>query len=77
MPYEVDASVALPPPSRQGVYPFADLALGESFFVPLNGESRLKVQRRLSVNGSRRPGRFVTRSLVEDGVPGIRVWRAE
>ena len=55
------------------VYPFAMMEIGESFFVPKTPRQHF--------NGSnsyatRKLGRkFATRTLIENGVKGTRVWR--
>ena len=61
----------LPAPHRgRPKYPFRDMELGDSFFAPgatvisLHGCAR-----------RHRPKRFTCRTLVENGIPGVRVWR--
>ncbi|XWN29940.1 MAG: hypothetical protein ROR55_20960 [Devosia sp.] len=61
-------------------YPLAELDVGQSFFVASDPpEMQGQHQRRMSalvVGHSRRNGgKFATRRVTEDGVPGVRVWR--
>lgn len=73
----IDRNYSPPPPKcmRGARYPFAELNPGDSFFVP-NG-------RQVNISGSgaqyaKRNGvKFATRKVVENDVPGVRVWRTE
>jgi hypothetical protein len=70
---DISITKGLPTPHRgRAKYPFRDMEVGDSFFAP-----------RASVIGlhgcarRHRPKRFTCRSLVENGVGGVRVWRTE
>lgn len=52
-------------------YPFADLKVGQSFFIP--GE-RKKINP-YTYTVRLKPRKFTTRSATHDGVSGIRIWR--
>ena len=71
---EIDTDVPMPTQraSRRVRYPLRELEIGQSFFAP--GKSRASVG---AVISTLAPKRFVTQIRVEDGVKGIRVWRAE
>ena len=57
-------------------YPFDDLAVGESFFVP--GINSTKISGSIGHAKHRLPGRkFPTRAVTENGVTGVRVWRVQ
>lgn len=80
MSIQIDKGVPIAP--RKAIvarlYPFADLAVGDSFLVPASGPEELRrVQLRLSAAASHRrrrgKGMFTTRQ--EPG--GVRVWRVE
>lgn len=58
------------PRGRRAKYPFRDMEIGDSFFAP--GSSVIGIH---GCARRHRPMRFTCRSVVEDGVPGIRVWR--
>ena len=69
--YKIDKGIPLP----NGRYPFADLDVGESFFVPnANANSVSSTASRL---GKALGAAFVCRRVKENGVPGMRVWRVE
>ena len=58
------------------------LAVGESFFAPLrDGRSIQYHVSILSATGRtvsrRHGGKFTTRSVVENDIPGVRIWRVE
>lgn len=66
-------------------YPWANLAIGESFFVPAGSTPLLVKQSQLCALGLRysdhhpkHPAlRFTTRCLIKDGIEGVRVWRVQ
>ena len=58
------------PRGRRAKYPFRDMQVGDSFFAP--GSSVIGIH---GCARRHRPMRFTCRSVVEDGVAGIRVWR--
>jgi hypothetical protein len=68
---EIEITKGVPTPHRgRSKYPFRHMELGDSFFAPggtvigLHGCAR-----------RHRPMRFTCRSVVENGVAGVRVWR--
>ena len=69
----IEITEGLPTPrGRRSKYPFRDMEIGDSFFAPRSSV--------IGIHGCarrHRPMRFTCRSVVEDGVPGIRVWRIE
>ena len=66
-----------PPRLNQSIYPFADLAVGDGFFVPLADPD---ISRKVH-NAARRYRRHVpdfrisARSIVQDGTPGVMIYR--
>ena len=58
------------PTGRRSKYPFRDMEIGDSFFSP--GSSVIGIH---GCARRHRPKRFTCRSVDEDGVAGIRVWR--
>lgn len=67
----IEITKGLPTPHRgRSKYPFRGMDLGDSFFAPgatvigLHGCAR-----------RHRPMRFTCRTVVENGVSGVRVWR--
>lgn len=70
---KIDNNIPIPLVRGKSKYPFAKLEIGESFFVPEKstnflGAIRAKFARILS-------RKFIIRSVTENGVKGIRVWR--
>lgn len=65
---------------RPRKYPFNEMGVGDSFFVPLNGQDNLKhLQKSLSASvrsyGVKRKMCFITRICVHQETDGVRVWR--
>jgi hypothetical protein len=58
------------PRGRRSKYPFRDMDIGDSFFAP--GSSVIGIH---GCARRHRPMRFTCRSIVENGIPGVRVWR--
>ena len=58
------------PRGRKSKYPFRDMDVGDSFFAP--GSSVIGIH---GCARRHRPMRFTCRSVVENGIAGIRVWR--
>ena len=60
----------IPLPCR---YPFAELEVGESFFVPNQG---IGILSKYKARSEQRTGfKFTTRTVSEGGIKGVRVWR--
>lgn len=62
-------------------YPFAKMEVGDSFFVP-GGATKYGAGDTAAVNSARSHGRrhnrkYVTRTVTEHGVKGLRIWRVE
>lgn len=82
--YGIEKGIEMPAhTSRRRRYPFTDMEVGDSFFVPLDGRKAENLAS--SISGSARSGRaarangrrYVTRTVVENGVKGVRCWRVE
>lgn len=58
------------PPGRPPKYPLRQLAVGESFFVP-----GIHVNDICKRTYAFKPLRFRSRTVVRNGVQGVRVWR--
>lgn len=74
MTIQIDKGVPLPKrrlPSEP-MYPWRSMEIGDSFFVEKRGASMTK-QALAAGKASNR--KFITRSVEENGVTGIRVWR--
>lgn len=67
----IQITKGVPTPSgRKAKYPFRDMEVGDSFFAP--GSSVIGMH---GCARRYRPMRFTCRTVIEHGVPGIRVWR--
>lgn len=80
----IQSGVSVPPimPSAEGrkpVYPLKQMKVGESFFIPLQGaKARGRVNSAACQFSIRHPGYFfTTRTVTEENIPGLRVWRVE
>lgn len=76
--FQIEKDVPIPETANKRLrttkYPFRQLEVGDSFFVPLtNGQSATKLQRSLASCAARQKVKVQTR-CVENGV---RVWRKE
>ena len=74
---KIDKHVPVPPGATKRKYPFGDMAPGDSVFFP--GENRADKHHPAYMsarNYVRRNGWQITvRSVIENGVKGIRIWR--
>ena len=80
---EIEKDVALAPALRKRPltkYPFYEMEVGDSFFVALDGRSKLEITHKLccavihakkKMNGAK----FITRGVKEERGEGVRVWR--
>jgi len=76
--YTVEMSIPIPPRPRRGrgpAYPWGEMNVGASFFVPLaRGKFSAHYARMKASPGN---GTYEIRRVVEDGVRGVRVWRVK
>ena len=71
----LDKNVPLPSKRAQAqVYPFDKMEIGDSFFVDL--ETGRTVRNRASLM-TRSDFRLTCRTVTENGIRGVRVWRIE
>lgn len=74
--YLVEKNIQMPNGGRLGrksKYPFAEMEVGDSFFIPGSGEDvRLRVANAAMVHGKRNGKTFTSRKV--DG--GFRLWRS-
>lgn len=76
MQFKIDDNIPIPPKtSGNGAkrkYPFDDLAVGQSCFVPAKKSAAIT-----AVFRTYKPKKFTVRTVTESGVTGARVWRTE
>jgi len=84
--YHIQKEIPIPDRKRGGrpKYPWQSMDLGDSFFVPCRGKppdtQRALIRRLLSSANVQRihyGTRFTARSVTENDVVGVRVWRIE
>lgn len=65
--------------ANQTIYPFADLAVGQYFFVPNDGKADLakRLSTIASTQGRQLGKKFSTRTMKEEGVEGAAVYCVE
>ena len=80
--FEIETGLEIPPKTRTAKYPWKDMEIGDSFFVPQDGRGRKPLVSNLCACAkgyARRLGAgidFSVRSVKEDGRgEGVRVWR--
>lgn len=71
--YEIDKGIPIPPRSCASKYPWADMKVGDSFFVPGNKTRCEAVQAAAKYRSQRTAEKYVTRTKPN----GVRVWRAK
>lgn len=73
---KVEKGFAIPTLKANSKYPWHDLAIGDSFFVPGKLITQMSVT---EPNRRLKPRKFTarTRTLKDDGEEGVRVWRVE
>lgn len=69
MKFKIEKGVPCPPSRRDGFFPWNDLEIGDSFFVP--GTDSRRFGANASYSSKRYGKKFVVRNV--DG--GVRVWR--
>lgn len=79
--FTVDKNVSLPldtrGPGRAPMYPWLDMEVGDSFFVPESIQLPNAVSRAAYIFGKRHGLKFTRRSVQEVGVKGVRIWRVK
>lgn len=75
MTIKIDKGIPLPKQVRTSKYPFADLGVGDSFFVP--GVKAASLGNAAKHHAARTGHSYRSRTVTEDGVLGARIWRVE
>ena len=73
----IDNDIPAPPNKKAPRYPFRQMKAGDSAFFPHQG-SILRCKPYMTAQTIAKRDKsfaFVGRSVVEDGVPGVRIWR--
>lgn len=77
MTIQIDKGIPVPPANmrRKFKYPWRDMDVGDSFFVP--EELAASASRSGRFYGLRHGKKFSRGAVTEGGVKGVRVWRIE
>lgn len=70
--YQIEKGVPIPQKQLDTKYPFRSMDIGDSFFTTGTPASYISLHTRLL-----RPKRFSCRTVIENGVKGLRIWRLE
>ena len=69
---KVEKGIPIPPTSNRGKYPWLQMEVGDSFFAPGRKTSQIGSCYNRIVGKT-----FRSRTRIENGVKGVRVWRIE
>lgn len=74
---KIEKGVPMPNPKggRPPVYPWRDMAVGDSFAVPVPSGRGSAQRSAARLQAKRHGGRYTCRTRVEDGVRVVRIWR--
>jgi hypothetical protein len=76
--YKIERGIPIPKHDWSRVkYPFVNMDIHESVFIPEEKTPNNKLVTVVSVTGKRMGRKYVTRKREEEGVKGTRVWRVE
>lgn len=71
---KIDKNVPMPDRQPKTIYPFLQMEVGDSCFIPGKNTRQVATMTRTA----RRSGmKFVSENRTEDGKLGVRVWRSE
>ena len=75
---KIEKGIPLPLSKREGIYrqyTFGKFEVGDSAFFDVNGKGGEMLRQGLSQFARRNDRKFATRTVTENGVKGLRVWR--
>jgi len=73
--FEINKDIPIPIGNPCSIYPWRDLEIGDSFFVPNKNSGSFGS---VIFSAKKRTGRnFTSRSVIENGEHGVRIWRIE
>ena len=73
----IEKGLPIPEDVRLGGYPFKDMKVGDSFALPRAKKSALYAAVHHFKKKSGSKAKFTIRSVIEDGIDMVRVWRLE
>lgn len=75
---KIDKGIPIPERRTHTKFPFADMEIGDSFFVPAKQTKMSTLAARVSVARKRHaPRSFLLAKVTEKKIEGTRVWRIE
>ena len=84
MEYQIETDIPMPKRTRVAKYPFADMAVGDSFLVPVDFEEimpktlrRMVAAKTAAAATLRKQRGDKTAFIVSEVAEGVRVWRKE
>lgn len=80
--FTIDQGIPLPSKARSSKYPFADMSVGDSFFIAESSDqttfrAKSSVYSAMTKYAKATGTKYTIRSVSENGVNGLRVWRTE
>jgi hypothetical protein len=76
--FEIEKGYTPPPPARgRSLYPFSQMEIEDSFFVPCGDDDVRTVERRVSASAAQYGRRTSTKYTTRREDDGVRVWRIE
>lgn len=77
--FKIEKNVAKPKLGNKGSYPFGEMEIGDSIFVPTPDDGCLNAARSAANAYSRyhEDWNYMTRTFFEEDVRGVRIWRIE
>lgn len=74
----VEEGIELPKPNYKEKWNFHRLNVGDSFAIPYDDSREvIRLRTAASAHGQRHRAKLTTRTVIEDGVKKLRVWRVE
>lgn len=75
---EVETNIKVPPPNYREKWSFHRLDVGDSFAITYEDEREVvRLRTAASAYGQRHEAKLTTRTVYEDGVKKLRVWRVK
>jgi hypothetical protein len=68
----IEKDIEIPSRNVDAKYPFKDMEVGDSFFTISTPQSYVSLHTRVL-----RPKKFSCRTVVENGIRGLRIWRIQ
>jgi len=75
---EVESDIKIPPPNYKEKWSFHRLEVGDSFAIPFDDKLEVtRLRTAASAYSGRHRVRLITRTVIEDNVKKLRVWRTK